>query len=452
VARYDVYGKTRQRPRQRYLCTPQGWYKDAKRKEDPAHARHVFTPVLPREHVEGADGCEHCLELRAIHRGDPTSARQHQAPAQVVAQALSRLGRGDTYSEVGSWTQAQVKTTKLSTKGKDAWRRAADLVEVFSPVLWEDWTATRRAANTPRNPKNPRVVLLDDLPLFGKAKAGRGSYQRFAVLAAAEAIPDLRTARRVVKLRTLRALPTHSAASYRLLLDDLVNDYGFVPDVVVADGGKGIRPAVEELAADTGQEVLFISSHFHVKQQLGRLLARTRKAAPGFNTGDLEAEVARGSLLSSAEEWDRWWKTYEQRRQAQNVPDNPKKRRERTTNLRKPVHSQLQALATLPDIPRSTGALEDLVARHVKPTFTARSRGFGNLPRTQQLLDLMVLHTCGYFDNLTHAIRLLHEDATAGDPNAPGFMPPVRQLLDPGLYRSLLDPDVVDALTEARGL
>ena len=39
----------------------------------------------------------------------------------------------------------------------------------------------------------------------------------------------LRTGRRVVRLRTLRALPTHEAASYRLLLDDLVNDYGFVP-------------------------------------------------------------------------------------------------------------------------------------------------------------------------------------------------------------------------------
>ena len=452
VARYGIYGTSRKRPRQRYLCTPQGWYKEAKRGEDPAHAKHVFTPVLPREHVEGEVGCEHCLELRAIHRGDPTSARQHQAPSHVVAEALSRLGRGDSYSEVGLWVQGQVKTTGLSTKNKDAWRRAADLVEVFAPVLWEDWTATQRAANPPPDLKSPRVVLLDDLPMFSKRKAGRGAYQRFAVLAAAEAVPDLRTGHRVVQLRTLRALPTHESASYRLLLDDLVTDYEFVPDVVVADGGKGIRPAVEALADRTGQPVLFLYSHFHIKQQLGRLLARTRTAEPGFNTSDLEADVARGSVLSSANAWERWWNTYEQRREALQVRDNARWRRERTTNLRDPVHGQLQALATLPDIPRSTGGLEDLLARHVKPSITARSRGFGNLARTQQLLDLMVLHTCGYFDNQQRAIRVIHKDAATGDPNAPGFMPPVRQLIDPGLYRSLLDPDIVGQLTVSRGL
>jgi len=61
--RYKAGGHTRQS----YLCTPPGWYEGAKRADNPEHARHLFTPVLPRAHIEGDDACPHCAELRAIH-------------------------------------------------------------------------------------------------------------------------------------------------------------------------------------------------------------------------------------------------------------------------------------------------------------------------------------------------------------------------------------------------
>lgn len=46
VTRRGVY-KAGGHTRQRYLCTPPGWYEGAKRSDDPEHAKHLFTPVLP---------------------------------------------------------------------------------------------------------------------------------------------------------------------------------------------------------------------------------------------------------------------------------------------------------------------------------------------------------------------------------------------------------------------
>lgn len=463
VTRRGVY-KAGGHTRQRYLCTPPGWSEGAKRADDPEHAKHLFTPVLPRAHVEGDDACPHCAELRAIHRGDTAVARKHQADTLTVAQALGRLGRGETYAEVSVWLQGLLRADGASPVPRNAWRRAADITEVFAPVVWADWVASVNADDAERVKTMkgvPRVVLLDDLPLFGKATKRRRQFQRFAVIAAAEAVPlsgatragktkSVKAKAREVQFRMLRALPEHSEDAYTLVLDELVEVFGFVPDVIVADGGKGIRPAVEALAKRTGHDIVFVTSHFHVKQQLGRAIDKARKARASFDPGSLADDIEHDRIFTGRDAWEAWWDAYERRLTAQGVPKSgwPGKQKDALYDT---VGAHLDALAPFPDIPRTTGALEALVVRHVKASMKRRAQGLGNLARTQQLLDLMVLHAGGYFDDTPRVVTALRDDATA-DPTAPGYAPRVRALSDPGAYRSLLDPDNIDRLLDARGL
>jgi hypothetical protein len=79
--RYKAGGHTRQR----YVCTPPCWYDGAKRADDPEHARHLFTPVLPRAQVEGADACPHCADDIELIRACFAAVRYH-----LIAVFLSR--------------------------------------------------------------------------------------------------------------------------------------------------------------------------------------------------------------------------------------------------------------------------------------------------------------------------------------------------------------------------
>lgn len=65
---------------------------------------HVFTPPLPRDHVhEGEEHCDHCEELRGVHRGETAVARRHTWSTRVVARGLEQLAAGGTYAEVSRW-------------------------------------------------------------------------------------------------------------------------------------------------------------------------------------------------------------------------------------------------------------------------------------------------------------------------------------------------------------
>lgn len=353
----------------------------------------------------------------------------------------------------------------VRTAGGDRPQHAPpDITELFAPVVWDDWVESVNAESERRAPALrgvPRVVLLDDLPMFSKANKRRRQGQRFAVIAAAEAVALAGTTRtgrtkaptsrsRDVQLRLLRALPSHSADAYTLVLDELVEVFGFVPDFVVADGGKGIRPAVERLGERTGHEIVLVTSHYHVKEQLGRAIAKARRAKPSFDPGSLVDDIDHDRLFADRAAWEAWWVSYERRLDAQGVP--PKGRPVVQRNeIYDRVGKHLDALAPFPDVPRTTGALEALVLRYAKATLKRRSQGLGNLPRTQQLLDLIVLYSNGYFDDTARIIAALRADAT-GDEDAPGYVPRVRAMSDSGSYRSLLDPDNIDRIIAARGL
>lgn len=435
--------------RQLYQCTPIGWQSDHKIKTHPETSRHVFTPVLPRAHVEGDDACPHCTELRAVNRGDTVVARGHTATTRHVAEALTRLGRGESYADVSLWLQGELRG-QVSAQKKDAWRRAADVVEVFAPVVWADWLNTVTAEDEARSQiaRVPRVVLVDDLPIFDKAKTHRRQQQRFAILGLAEVILNPASGRvRETRLRLLRAYPNHSTEAYELLLDEL----GYVPDFVIADGGKGIRPAVENLAARTGQDVTFITSAYHIRDQLRRVIAKARSAKAAFTPGDLAARVEAFGPSQSRQAWVDWWSDYERRLTAQGVPRSGWPVRQKTDAYERTI-KQLDALAPWPDIPRSTGHLEDLFARYVKSSIKPRGRGFGNIIRTNQMLDLFVLRANGYFDDVARVVSVLRQDAVEGDPAAAGYAPPVRTITDNGLDRSLLDVSVITKLVTERGL
>jgi hypothetical protein len=100
----------------------------------------------------------------------------------------------------------------------------------------------------------------------------------------------------------------------------LVDVFGFVPDFVVADGGKGIRPAVEVLARRTGHDIVSVTSHFHIKQQIGRAIDKARRAKTAFDPGSLAGDVDHDRMLTSRDAWQGWWKAYERRLKAQGVP------------------------------------------------------------------------------------------------------------------------------------
>lgn len=449
VTRSGVY-KTGTGSRQRYLCTPVGWKPGTTRAKDKAIARHVFTPVLPRAHVEGDAACPHCAELRAINRGDTAVARWHTATTGHVATALERLGKGESYADVAEWLQSELRPKGPSAKKKDGYRRAADVVEVFAPVVWNDWLSTldgQDPAPVGRR-RLPRVVMVDDLPIFDKAQKRRRQQQRFAILGLAEVVLSPTSGKvRDTRLRLLRAYPSHSTDAYTLLFADLP----YVPDFVIADGGKGIEPAVKLLAERTGHEVTFITSAYHVREQLRRVIAKARASKSSFTPGDLAARVERFGPTQSRQDWVQWWADYERRLKAQGVPRSGWPLRAKSESYQRTIE-QLDALAPWPDIPRSTGHLEDLFARYVKASIKPRGRGFGNLIRTNQLLDLFVVRANGYFDDRARVVAALRRDAVEGDPENAGFAPPVRTITDPGLDRSLLDESVVARLVTQRGL
>ncbi len=408
-------GKDGKIERQRYFCTPVDWRLGAKRKDDADHAQHYFQPVLPREHIHTGKACVYCQQELVHNSGAQAAGREHQVTLALAASSLRDLGAGMSYTEVGINLQEKLRNGGPSAKPKDAWRRAADLLEVFEPTLWADWTESLKAEPpfTPV-PGAPRVVLLADLPVFGRIGDAR-STQRFAIIAVGEAlhVPGS-TNVRPVRLRQLLALPNRKEDAYKLALDGL----GYVPDFVVADGGKGIRPAVDALATRADQNIVFVISADHMALQLNRAIKKAKKAQPALQVGDLNALVDNFHVVSSENAWIKWWKDYERRLSAHNVPLGgwPTKWKKDYYQL---VLDQLRAVAPFPDIPRSTGAPEALIGVDIKTSFERRGGGFGNLARTNQLTEAMVLHANRYFADLDHVVEVLRHDALFGDPCDP---------------------------------
>ncbi|MGN6243536.1 MAG: hypothetical protein ACTHQ3_07655 [Motilibacteraceae bacterium] len=155
IVRWGSYAARRGEPRrQRYRCSP-------RRPEDLqalGKAFHYFTPQLAREHVHvGEHQCEHCGELRGVHKGEPLVARATTWPLAVVAEGLSKLAEGQSYASVSQWAwqltgRRRTRAAKLSQAEKD--RRAAVLA----------WRAELRARGVNPRGLEPPEQLAAPLP------------------------------------------------------------------------------------------------------------------------------------------------------------------------------------------------------------------------------------------------------------------------------------------------
>jgi hypothetical protein len=222
----------------------------------------------------------------------------------------------------GDPRQARGKNPR-SAESHDVWHIAADWTEAFAPVLFEPVEQQLRERTRAERVRldalreadkvldGPQVLLLDDVPVYGRDRGGSGRSRRddgFFLLMAAEVkwgAPSDHPAEcrsRRLRLRLVRAMPKSNAAASRLLLDEL----GYHPDFVVADTGTGIGRAVAG-HFDPARTVFVPSRHVAAAVKTG--LADTRGAlvpVPGGGKEPLPelrthlAELARDGAIRSA--------------------------------------------------------------------------------------------------------------------------------------------------------
>lgn len=505
VVRNGTYGRKTPKPRQRYRCTPADGSKP-----------HTFTPPLPRDHVcDGEEHCGHCEEIRGVHRGETAVARRHSWPTGIVVRGLERLASGASYADVSRWairatgtkrtrrtkdtdaatgddinlsdtpeTEESGQSGQRSGKGKkrrsasseasrNAWHIAADWTEAFSPPIWQQVdTQLRNRADNERQrldaliangepPNRPQVVLVDDIPVYGRDLDG-GKARRdagFFILAVAEVhwpdsghddpftIPD-----GDARLRLLRAMPKSNTSAWRLVFDEL----GYHPDFVVADAGTGIAAAID--AHYEPARTRFIPSIWHLTRTIGTAL----NSVPGAHLytpagkqliAPIEEHlrrVHRGGALSSITSWATWWDELIEILHTNRLPVEKVMLRRNT--YEPAIAGVLDDIRQHPEIPISTGGLETLLAKHVYPILAMRRTGFANIERTNMLLDLVVARHHGVFDDHAPVIRLLRDDNTAHG----GWTVPLRSISDPrpigGTYSSLRDTTLLHSLAADRGL
>jgi len=303
--------------------------------------------------------------------------------------------------------------------------------------------------------ERPQVVLLDDVPVYGRDLDDRAKKARrdagFFVLALAET--HWENDGPAARLRLVRAMTKSNTPAWRLVFDEL----GYHPDFVVADAGTGILAAVE--AHFDPARTKFVPSMWHLNQRIETALADTRGAHVSGPHGVRLLPPLRDHLkllrraspaLSDATAWSGWWDELEALLKTHRLPVDKIRTQRRNNEARMAV--VLPDLARYPDIPVSTGGLETLIAKHVKPLLAMRRTAFGNIERTNLLFDLVVAAHHGGFDDHAVVAQLLRTDTTAHD----GWTVPLRSIADPrprkGSYSSLRDTTLLNDLARERGL
>ena len=494
VIRNGTYGKATPKPRQGYKCFPADGSKP-----------HKFTPPLPRDHVhDNKEHCDHCDELRGIHRGETAVARRHSWSTRIVARGLDKLAAGASYSEVSMWALRATGTKRTraapaasattasggidgaakpkrkvseSTKAsRNSWHIAADWVEAFSPAVYAPVDERLRADALAERARlddlhehghahdRPQVLLIDDVPVYGRDLDRKGRTRRDAgyfVLVTAELcwpppgeefdpFIGLET---TTKLRLVRAMAKSNTPAWRLVFHEL----GYDPDFIVADAGTGIAAAIR--AHFDPARTKFIPSLWHLAQSVELALADVPGAMIATPAGrelipplrDHLRKLSRASgVLGSTASWSTWWDELMAVLATHKLAADEV--RSRRKNYEPAMAAVLPELALFPDVPVSTGGLETLIARQVKPLLAMRRTSFGNIERTNLLFDLVVARQHGAFDNLGEVAKLLRHDTEGHD----GWTVPLRGVSDPrprgGSYSSLRDTTLLSRLADRQGL
>ncbi len=165
IVRHGRYGrKSEELHRQRYRCVPTEPAAKAKYEKGV----HYFTPPLAREHIHYGDvHCDDCGELRGVHRGDEIAARNQTWNLRTVAEGLSRLSAGASYSSVSRWAwESTGRDRTRPAKLSDAEKRRRETVRVWRRTL------PRRMRGQPEPVPPPGVSLtaLDPDPGYARRR------------------------------------------------------------------------------------------------------------------------------------------------------------------------------------------------------------------------------------------------------------------------------------------
>jgi hypothetical protein len=450
--------------RQRYRCVPAA--ADAK--------PHCFTARLPRAKVEtGVEFCPVCEDQLTAHQGQLSGARGTRLSLANIVTSLRDLAFGASYSKVGRDIIARRSALDLQqhthsaadrtlspslpeTRTEDwtarqsraAWRLAADLVEQYSPIVWD---ATQKAIVAREDKQRaindallatdpdarlvaPIVYVCDEKPVSVpvRRRDGRRQIKTWYVLTVAELVwhdsPDgspLPTSEG--RLRLARAMPSKSAAAWSLLLADLTR-----PDYLVCDKTDGLLAAAR---TRWGSRVGVLASTWHVYLNLREALWEYPAAKTTYQDRTTLlpvlskhlGQLRRDDAPSLDEQgWAAWWDELEEFVVRLGIPAVTISRRRALHEQR--IISTCRHIVRQPQLPASNASVEAKI-RDELAAFTTSRRAihFRNIARTCAALDLRVAASQGALNDPEQLRELLRRDNEAYN----GWGPRPRQIDDP---------------------
>ncbi len=478
---------------------------------------HTFTPPLPRFHVRSGDQCVGCLELRGYHRGETAAARKHRPTARSIAQALNDESLGESYATVGravllragvkfdgkprrrskgaadasqpdpaevpspeepgdepldlpdgeppeepedlaeamDWgdpEQPKKKVSEASRQRHRFWHVGADIVEAFAPVLWANTERDLRERAALNRTLGPTVWVIDDIPVYAIDETGkRRKTDGYSVFCLAELDWSDSEVPGKGKLRLVRALPKSTSVAWRLLFDEM----GTRPDIIVSDAATSIRLAVADHWR--GDQPLLVPSTWHLRRALEtNALSEALKVkndagkALAAHLGGLSRD---GTALSSVEGWHDWWAKLDVLARATGKV-KPRSLAAAHDNYERRMADALPALLAEPRIVQSTGGLESQLRSQVGSVLRPpRKQHFGNIERTNNLMDLVVVRANDGFVDLIAVASLIEAEEVPHN----GRTVPMRSVQDPSPrgqkpYRSLRDEFQMNAVAAGRRL
>lgn len=450
--------------RQRYRCVP----------TTAGAAPHCFTAPLPRAKVEArVEFCPACEDQLTVHQGRLSGARGTRLSLSNIVTSTRDLAFGASYSQVGrdiivrrsgldpqrhthSAAGGTLSASLPETRTEDwtarqsraAWRLAADLVEQYSPIIWEDTQKAILAREDVQRRINddlltadpearlvaPIVYVCDEKPVSVplRRRDGRRQTKTWYVLTVAELVwhdaadgSPLPTSEG--RLRLARAMPSKSAAAWSLVLADLTR-----PDYLVCDKTDGLLAAVR---TRWGSKVGVLASTWHIYQNLRDALWEypTAKTTYHDRTTLLPVlskhlgQLRRDDAPSLDEDgWARWWDELEAFVVLLGIPAT-------TISRRRTLHQQriittYRHIVRQPQLPASNASVEAKI-RDELAAFTSSRRAihFRNVTRTCAALDLRVAASQGAFNDPDGVRELLRRDNEAYN----GWAPRPRQIDDP---------------------
>lgn len=373
----------------------------------------------------------------------------------MVVEGLDKLASGATYADVGKWAYRRTntpppKSRKKSSsggvaagagaseskgepsskssggrRGNQTWHVGADWVEAGSPPLYNHLDQRLRAAAIKERRRldcisaagepldRPQVILADEVPITGVRSDPNVLLRQdegFYVLVIAEQTPA------GARLRLARAMPTSSTAAWALVLDEL----GYTPDVVVADGASAIFKASEHVIPTAN----VVTCVYHLASAIEDAYLRKEKLRavdPGAAKKRLHpklrnrmSELGRNGTITNLDAWGDWWDRLAIT--AAELDLNPAigktLRRYHEPRLTK---ESIELLHAYPAdvLPWSIGGLESILRTKIKPLFSANRKSFSNLERTNRLVDLVVCKAHNMFDDHGAIAEILRDDVAS---------------------------------------